>query len=179
MVEIVITENNLYALEAISLFLTQSNSKFGDQLFQTLLSLLQNSIHAKWSRQQSTHFIAFFFKQAVARIRWLTEECQNLTGKPTEEFFELISRILSEILQKLEVISDETIPMLIGIYQGLSVQKKEILKDLEMAGVSEVNMELTLSEQEFHWERCESLEVVERIIDSSLRIIQYCRDNVS
>ena len=83
--DVSITETNLYALEAISLFLTQSNCKFSDQLFQTFLSFLQNAIRTKWSRQQP-HSIAFFFKQAVARLRWVTEECQNLSGKPTEDF---------------------------------------------------------------------------------------------
>ena len=66
--------------------------------------------------------------------------------KTNRRFFEIISKLFLELLQKLDsdVVSMETIPMLIGIYEGLSVPKKEILKEIEKTGVNILNLELTL-----------------------------------
>ena len=178
----IITDQILVSFETISLFLTLSNSKFSNQLFQNLVSILQNAPNAEFYNSQHS-FIAYFFKQAVASLRWIAEECEILAGN-NEDFIEVFSKIISQLFEKLvsnrdEAVTMETIAMLIGMYGGISVSKEEVRKEIETNGGVDLNMELTLNEAELKWHSYENLEEIEKLIDCSLAIVDNCRQNVS
>lgn len=174
-----VTDELLLSFEIISLFLTQSNSKFSDQLFQSLLSILQLAPVSQFSNSQHSS-IAFFFRQSVARIRWIVEECRNLSFGPID-FVETVSKITSQLYDKLLSNRDEdvtmtTIAMLIGMYEGISVPKDQIRKEIENAGVE---MLLESNNQKFQWTTRVTKEEIQQFVDISLSIVEFCSANVS
>ena len=177
-----ITNLILESFESISLFLTLSRYKFSNHLFQNLVSILQNAPNAEFSNSEPS-FTAYFFKQAVARLRWIAEECEVLAGN-TDNFFEIFSKLISQLYEKLVSNRDEdvamtTIAMLIGMYEGISVSKEEVRKEIEIIGGIVLNMELTLNEAQLRWYSCENIEETQRLVDCSLAIVDNCRKNVS
>ena len=173
-----VTNELLLSFEIISLFLTQSNSKFSDQLFQSLVSILQMAPISQFSNSQHSS-IAFFFRQSVSRIRWITEECKNLSFGP-RDFIEMLSKIISQLYERLISNQDEdvtmtTIAMLIGMYEGISVQKEQIRKEIENA----VDMQLGSNNQKFQWTIRVTKEEVQQFVDNSLAVVEFCHANVS
>ena len=174
-----VTNELLLSFEIISLFLTQSNSKFSDQLFQSLVSILQLAPFSQFSNSQNSS-IASFFRQSVARIRWIAEECRNLSFGP-RDFIEIFSKIISQLYDKLISNQNEdttltTIAMLIGMFEGISVQKDQIRREIENAGV---DMQIVSNDQTFHWTTRVTKEEIQQFVDNSLAVVEFCRANVS
>ncbi|KAI6649229.1 hypothetical protein LOD99_11596 [Oopsacas minuta] len=176
-----VTDQVLLSFESISLFLTQTNSKFSDELFHSLISILQNAPISQFSNSEHSS-IAYFFKQSVARIRWIAEECKNLSLS-SGEILEIFSKIISQLYEKLVSNRDQdvtmaTIAMLIGIYEGISVKKEQIRTEIENSGIEISNMELTLDGAPFRWSTSVGKEDMQHLVDKSLAIVEYCRENV-
>ena len=176
-----LTNEILISFETVSLFLSLSNSKFSNLLFQNLLSILQNAPNAEFPNSERT-FIAFFFRQAVARLRWIAEECDNLARN--DDFIDFLSKMIQHLHEKLVSYTDAditmaTIAMLIGMYEGISVSKEEVRREIETSGGIVLNMELTLKEAQGEWHSCDNVEEIQRLVDVSLAIVDNCRQNVS